>query len=61
MADRVSNAISDDVISIRVHRVRLTPLLKLEVRNVLVQDAHHDTLMRVERLQTSLKGVSAKV
>ena len=60
MADRVSNAISDDVISIRVHRVRLTPLLKLEVRNVLVQDAHHDTLMRVERLQTSLKGVSAK-
>ena len=60
MADRVSNAISDGVISIRVHRVRLTPLLKIEVRNVLVQDAHHDTLMCVERLQTSLKGISAK-
>lgn len=59
IANRLSNLLSDDSLTIRARRIQLTPTLGLNARDLLVLDLNRDTLLYAEQFHTSLRGIAA--
>lgn len=60
VANKLSRLVSDDSLTINVRRIRITPALGVDIRELLVLDLNHDTLLYAARAQTSLSRIAEK-